>query len=214
MINLFDTSRLTRVLAIGAHSDDIEIGCGGTLLRLLESNPSLHIHWVVFCGADERRNREARESAERFLAGASSRQIVVGTFRDAFMPFHGEQVKEFFETLKDAKPELVFTHFREDRHQDHRLLSDLTWNTWRTQMIVEYEIPKYDGDLGHPNLYSALNQDICKHKIELLMKGFPTQAGRQWFTDDTFWALLRLRGIECASPTKFAEAFHCRKMLM
>lgn len=214
MTNLFDPSRLTRIVALGAHSDDIEIGCGGTLLRLIEENPNLHVHWVVFCGADERRHREARESAERYLAGAKSREIVIGKFRDAFMPFEGVDVKEFFESLKGAKPDLIFTHFREDRHQDHRLLSDLAWNTWRSQTILEYEIPKYDGDLGHPNCFAQLSEQTCQRKIDLLMQGFPTQAGRQWFTPDTFWSLLRIRGIESASPTKFAEAFHCRKILI
>lgn len=214
MIELFDPSRLKRIVAIGAHSDDIEIGCGGTLLRLIDANPSIHIHWVVCCGADERRHREARESAEKFLAGCTSKEIVIGRFRDAFMPFQGVEVKEFFETLKDARPDAIFTHFRDDRHQDHRLLSDLAWNTWRNHMILEYEIPKYDGDLGHPNCFAAVDESICKRKIELLMQGFPTQAGRQWFTEDTFWAMLRLRGVECASPTKFAEAFHCRKFVL
>jgi LmbE family N-acetylglucosaminyl deacetylase len=214
MINLFDPSRLTRILALGAHSDDIEIGCGGTLLRLIEENPNLHVHWVVFCGADERRHREARESAERYLAGAASKEIVIGNFRDAFMPFQGIEVKEFFEKLKSAQPGLIFTHFRDDRHQDHRLLSDLAWNTWRSHTILEYEIPKYDGDLGQPNCFAQLREQTCRRKIDLLMQGFPTQSGRQWFTPDTFWSLLRLRGIESASPTQFAEAFHCRKILI
>ena len=215
MIQLTDTSRLKRVLCLGAHSDDIEIGVGGTLLRLARENPGLDVRWVVFCGADERRNREARESAARYLAGFRQSQVDVFAFRDAFMAFDGVAVKETFEQLKRSfEPDLVFTHFRDDRHQDHRLLSDLAWNTWRDHTILEYEIPKYDGDLGRPNVFAPLPEDLCRRKIELLMSGFPTQATRQWFTEDTFWSLLRIRGVECNSPTKYAEAFHCRKILL
>jgi LmbE family N-acetylglucosaminyl deacetylase len=165
--------------------------------------------------ADERRGREARDSAASFLAGAAKAHVDVFAFRDAFMAFEGVAVKETFEQIKRSfEPDLIFTHFRDDRHQDHRLLSDLAWNTWRDHTILEYEILKYDGDLGRPNVYAPLPEDICKRKIELLMSGFPTQATRQWFTEDTFWSLLRIRGVECNSPTKFAEAFHCRKMLL
>jgi LmbE family N-acetylglucosaminyl deacetylase len=214
MIQLADTSRLRHVLCLGAHSDDIEIGCGGTLLRLIRENPGLEIRWAVFCGADERRNREARESAARYLENAKPSHVDVFTFRDAFMPFDGVRVKEAFESLKNSfEPDLVFTHFRDDRHQDHRLLSDLAWNTWRDHQILEYEILKYDGDLGRPNVFAPIPEDLCKRKIELLMTSFPTQAQRQWFSEDTFWAMLRIRGVECNSPTKFAEAFHCRKMI-
>jgi LmbE family N-acetylglucosaminyl deacetylase len=215
MIQLTDTSRLHRVLCLGAHSDDIEIGCGATILRLARDNPNLEIRWVVFCGADEKRNREARDSAARYLAGLRSAQAEVFEFRDAFMPFEGVAVKERFESLKrEFAPDLVFTHFRDDRHQDHRLLSDLAWNTWRDHQILEYEILKYDGDLGRPNVFAPVPEALCRRKIELLMAGFPTQTTRQWFTEDTFWAMLRIRGVECNSPTKFAEAFHCRKMLL
>jgi LmbE family N-acetylglucosaminyl deacetylase len=214
MIQLADTSRLKRVLCLGAHSDDIEIGCGGTILRLARENPNLDIRWVVFCGADENRNREARDSAARYLQNLPQKQVDVYTFRDAFLAFDGVAVKETFEQIKRSfQPDIVFTHFRDDRHQDHRLLSDLAWNTWRDHTILEYEILKYDGDLGQPNVFAPLPEVICKRKIELLMSSFPTQATRQWFTDDTFWSLLRLRGVECNSPTKFAEAFHCRKLL-
>lgn len=215
MIQLTDSSRLNRILCLGAHSDDVEIGCGGTVLRLIRDNPGVEIRWVVFCGADPRRNREARESAARYLDGIERSQIDVFEFRDAFLPFDGVAVKERFEQIKQSfNPDVIFTHFRDDRHQDHRLLSDLTWNTWRDHQILEYEILKYDGDLGRPNVFAPLPEELCRRKIEMLMAGFPTQAGRQWFTEDTFWSMLRIRGVECNSPTKFAEAFHCRKMVL
>ena len=215
MIQLTDASRLRRVLCLGAHSDDIEIGCGGTVLRLARENPGIEFRWAVFCGADERRKQEAIESGKRFLGGLRAAKIDVFAFRDAFLPFEGAEVKDRFEELKrDFAPDLVFTHYRDDRHQDHRLLSDLTWNTWRDHAILEYEIPKYDGDLGRPNVFAPVPEELCRRKIALLMSGFPTQATRQWFSEDTFWSLLRIRGIECNSPTRFAEAFHCRKMLL
>jgi LmbE family N-acetylglucosaminyl deacetylase len=215
MIQLTDTSRLKRILCLGAHSDDIEIGCGGTILRLVRDNPNLAVHWIVFCGADERRSREARESAANYVGGLKEASVDVFEFRDAFLAFDGVQIKERFEQLKRAfTPDLIFTHFRDDRHQDHRLLSDLAWNTWRDHQILEYEIPKYDGDLAQPNVFAPIPEDLCRRKIELLMGGFPTQSTRQWFSEDTFWALLRLRGVECNSPTRFAEAFHSRKMLL
>jgi LmbE family N-acetylglucosaminyl deacetylase len=216
MINLCDTRRIRNVAFLGAHSDDIEIGCGGTLLRLSKENPDLHVRWVVFGGADSRRADEARRSAAAFLEGVRSKEVLVAPFRDAYMPFSGAEVKDYFESLKKSAPapDVVFTHYRDDRHQDHRLLSDLAWNTWRDHLVLEYEILKYDGDLGRPNLYSPLAEDVCRRKVELLMTGFPSQAGRQWFTEDTFWAMLRVRGVECNSPTRFAEAFHARKMLL
>ena len=218
MLSLTDTTRLRRVLCIGAHSDDIEIGCGGTILRLLREHPNrLEIRWVVFGAAEERRAREARDSAARFLAGAARADVRVESFRDAYMPFDGAAIKDRFESLKNDggfAPDLIFTPWRDDRHQDHRLLSDLTWNTWRDHPILEYEIFKYDGDVGRPNVYAPLDESVCRRKVELLMTGFPSQAGRHWFTDDVFWATLRLRGVECNSPTRYAEAFHGRKVLL
>jgi LmbE family N-acetylglucosaminyl deacetylase len=215
MIQLTATDRVKRVLCLGAHADDIEIGCGGTLLRLVQENPHLDVRWVVFCGADERRATEARESAERFLERVKTKEVLTARFKDAYLPFQGAEVKDFFESLKKSfAPDLIFTHFREDRHQDHRLVSDLTWNTWRDHLIMEYEIFKYDGDLGQPNVYSPLSEGTCRRKIEYLMTGFPSQVNRQWFSSDTFQSMLRLRGVEANSPTKFAEAFYCRKMLL
>jgi len=202
-----------RVLAIGAHADDIEIGCGGTLLRLAEEHPELEVSWVVLCSNPERR-REAEASAEAFLAGVKKKTIVVKSHRDGFLPYAGAAVKEDFESLKAlGSPDLVLTHYREDRHQDHRVVSDLTWNTWRNHLVLEYEIPKWDGDLGSPGVFAALPAAILERKIELLMKAFPSQASKPWFTPDLFRALPRIRGMECVAPERLAEAFYCRKAM-
>jgi LmbE family N-acetylglucosaminyl deacetylase len=203
-----------RVLALGAHADDIEIGCGGTLLRLAAERPDLDVTWVVFCSSPERA-LEAQASAEAFLAGVQRRRVVVKAFRDGYLPFMASQVKDEFEALKpEVSPDLVLTHFREDRHQDHRLVSDLTWNTWRNHLILEYEIPKYDGDLGIPNFFAPLPASTLERKIELILRGFPTQAGKPWFTPEVFRAMARLRGMECVAPEGLAEAFHCRKAVV
>ena len=203
-----------RVLALGAHADDIEIGCGGTVLRLLAEHPDLEVDWVVLSG-DGERAAEATESAAAFLQGAAAARIAVERFRDGFLPYTGAQVKEYFEGLKSrVSPDLVLTHRLEDRHQDHRLVAELTWNTFRDHLILEYEIPKYEGDLGQPNLFVPLERAHCERKVELLRKHFPSQAGRDWFADQTFWSLLRLRGLESRAPSTFAEAFHARKLLL
>jgi LmbE family N-acetylglucosaminyl deacetylase len=179
-----------RVLALGAHPDDIEIGCGGTILRLVAEHPGLAVDWVVLSGHGER-------------------------FRDGFFPYTGGAVKELFERLKDeVDPDLILTHRLEDRHQDHRLVAELTWNTFRDHLVLEYEIPKYEGDLGHPGLFVPLAPELCERKVELLRKCFPSQSGRAWFSDDTFWALLRLRGVESNAPTRYAEAFQARKLVL
>jgi len=200
-----------RVLALGAHADDIEIGCGGTLLRLAAERPDLEVTWVVLCSTPERA-QEAQASAEAFLSGVRRGQVVVKSHRDGYLPWSGDRVKEDFEALKGTvAPDIVFTHYREDRHQDHRTVSDLTWNTWRNHLVLEYEIPKYDGDLGAPNLFSPLAAATVDRKIELVLAGFPTQAGKPWFTADLFRAVARIRGMECAAPEGLAEAFYCRK---
>ena len=200
-----------RVLALGAHADDIEIGCGGTLLRLVEENPDLEVTWVVFSSTAERA-REAQASAEAFLSAARKKTIVVKGHRDGYLPWSGAQVKDDFEALKAlVAPDLVFTHYREDRHQDHRLVSELTWNTWRNHTILEYEIPKYDGDFGAPNLFAPLSSATLERKIELVVKAFPTQATKPWFAPDLFRAVARIRGMECVAPEGLAEAFYCRK---
>ncbi len=201
------------VLCLGAHADDIEIGCGGTLLTLLEERPSVSVHWVVMSGAGPRAG-EARRSARRVLRGARTAAIRVEAFRDGFLPYEGRAVKEVFEQLKPIEPDLIFTHFRHDLHQDHRVVCELTWNTFRDHTILEYEIPKYDGDLAHPNVYVPLSNRIRRRKIRLLMSAFPSQASKRWYSPETFDALMRIRGIECAAPEGYAEAFHGRKTVL
>lgn len=203
-----------RILCLGAHSDDIEIGCGGTILKLLNDHPGSHVIWVVL-SARGRRRQEAISSAKRFLARAGSAKIETKSFKESFFPYHGEAIKEYFEELKAAiDPDLIFTHCRNDLHQDHRVVCELTWNTFRRHQILEYEIPKYDGDLGQPNFYVPLTEGVCKAKVKLLMDGFHTQRSRQWFTEDTFHSLLRLRGIESNAPDNYAEAFYGRKIIL
>lgn len=213
-LHLFSTdTSVKKILCLGAHADDIEIGCGGTVLQLLSGSPNLEICWVVF-SAGPKREQEARASAALFLAQAGQKQVIIKSFRDGFFPYDGASIKEFFEELKEQfSPHLIFTHYREDRHQDHRTLCDLTWNTWRNHMILEYEIPKYDGDLGSPNFFLPLRPEICDLKIKHICDVFQTQSNKAWLTEDTFRAILRLRGMECAAPDKYAEAFYCRKLV-
>lgn len=200
-----------RVLCLGSHSDDLEIGCGGTLLSLAASRPGVNVDWVVF-SASEDRAAEARRSAMQFLEGTADSSVQVEKFRDGFFPYVGSDIKQYFEDLKRrCSPDLIFTHYRDDRHQDHRLISDLTWNTFRDHLILEYEIPKYDGDLGSPNVFVHLDEAVCRRKVSAIVGMFQTQRNKHWFTDDTFFSLLRLRGIESASPTGYAEGFYCRK---
>ncbi len=200
-----------RLLALGAHSDDIEIGCGGTLLRFAAERPGLEVLWVVFAATPERAV-EARASAGAFLEGVRSARVVVRDYRDGFLPYSAAAVKDEFEGLKrEFDPDLVFTHYREDRHQDHRLVSDLTWNTWRDHLILEYEIPKYDGDLGSPNFFCVLPAPTLERKVALLQRHFPSQASKPWFKADLFRAMARIRGMESSAPDGFSEAFYCRK---
>ncbi|MCB0565132.1 MAG: PIG-L family deacetylase [Phaeodactylibacter sp.] len=202
------------ILCLGAHCDDIEIGCGGALLHLIEVYPVRHLKWVVFA-SDARRKQEAIRSAEAFLEGVESREITVLEYRDAHLPFFGKEIKADFEAIKKGfDPNLVFTHYRDDRHQDHRLLSDLAWNTFRNHLILEYEIPKFDGDLGTPNCFVHLTEAQATRKVELLLNCFASQREKHWFDRETFLALLRIRGMESASPTRYAEAFHLRKMVL
>jgi LmbE family N-acetylglucosaminyl deacetylase len=210
---LSDLGRAARVLALGAHCDDIEIGCGGTMLRLAAARPGLEVLWVVFCSSPARA-AEARACAEAFLHGVPASRIVIHEFRDAFLPYSGAAVKEAFEALKkEFSPDLVFTHYRDDGHQDHRLVSELTWNTWRNHLILEYEVPKYDGDLGSPNVFAPLPRAMLERKIDLILEHFGSQAGRQWFTRDLLQALPRIRGMECVAPDQVAEAFYARKVV-
>jgi LmbE family N-acetylglucosaminyl deacetylase len=205
---------LRRLLCLGAHSDDIEIGCGGTILSLLAENPGLEIQWVVFSSGRER-EEEARRSAAMFLKNGRKKNVIVRDFRNAYFPQVATEIKEFFEELKAGfLPDVVLTHYREDRHQDHRVLSDLAWNTFRNHFILEYEIPKYDGDLGSPNFFVPVAPALCKRKIKYLFDAFATQRDKQWFTQDTFLGLMRLRGIESNAPGGYAEAFYCRKAVL
>jgi LmbE family N-acetylglucosaminyl deacetylase len=204
---------ISHVLCLGAHADDIEIGCGGTILSLLETDQPPAVTWVVFSAAGSRA-AEAQQSAERFLAGTAKREIVLNTFRDGFFPYTGAQVKEAFEELKaKVSPDLVFTHYRHDLHQDHRTVAELTWNTFRDHLILEYEIPKYDGDLGAPNVFLPLSEPLCRQKIDTILTSFKSQSGKRWFSEELFRALLRLRGMECNAPSGYAEAFYGRKLV-
>lgn len=201
-----------RILCLGAHCDDIEIGCGGTILKLIENYKNVSIYWVVF-SSNEERAKEATASANIFLKEVQTKKVIIKNFRDGFLPFQGIEVKECFEQLKqEFSPDIILTHHRDDRHQDHRLISDLTWNTFRNHFILEYEIPKYDGDLGIPNLFVHLDDTICRRKIQYILDSFATQNHKQWFTEETFRSILRIRGIESNSPGNYAEAFYCRKI--
>ncbi len=203
-----------RVLCLGAHADDIEIGCGGLLLRLIQDCSRIDVDWVVFSAAAERAV-EAKKSATLFLKGAARKRVTLKRFRDGFFPYDGAGIKTAFERLKRGpSPDLVLTHYREDRHQDHRLLSDLTWNTFRDHWILEYEIPKFDGDLGAPNCFVPVERDICARKVNYLQNAFGSQRDKHWFTDETFMGLMRLRGMECRSPSGYAEAFYSRKSVL
>lgn len=202
---------LRRVLAIGAHADDIEIGCGATLLALQRAAP-LEVTWVVL-SADGAREDEANASAEAFLADAAERRILCHRFRDGFFPHAHLEIKELFEELKrDVDPQLVFTHTRHDLHQDHRLVCELTWNTWRDHLVLEYEVPKYDGDLGAPNIFVSVSREVAHEKVALLMERFPSQAGKHWFDEEVFLGLMRLRGMEARAASRYAEAFTGRKV--
>jgi len=203
-----------RVLAIGAHPDDAEIGCGGTILRLIRDAAVSAICWVVLTGEDSRA-AEARASADAMLEGAPETLILQQRFRDGFLPYQGAEVKGFFEDVKrDFSPHLILTHQRHDLHQDHRTACELTWNTFRDHFILEYEVPKYDGDMGRPNAFVTLEDEICRRKVEHLMTYFGTQVPKRWFKEDLFSGLMRLRGMECNSPSSYAEAFYCRKAVL
>ena len=207
-------SKPLEVLCLGCHSDDIEIGCGGTLLRIAAEHPGIIFHWLVFSAIGVRQ-QEARRGAELFTEGGSLHGPVLKSFRDGYMPFLGAEIKDVFEELKPRiQPDLVLTQYREDAHQDHRLISELTWNTFRDHMILEYEIPKYDGDMSQPNFYVPLPDGISQKKVRFLMDIFPSQQTKAWFQESTFLGLMRLRGMECNASSGYAEAFHCRKVVL
>ena len=203
-----------RVLCLGAHSDDIEIGCGGTILTWTRAKMPVDVHWIVLSSDDER-EREARAAAAEFLAGARGCTVAVQRFRNGYFPFEGAAIKDYFESLKGIPaPHLIFTHTGDDRHQDHRVVNELTWNTFRDHTILEYEIPKYDGDLGRPNVYVPLSEAVLKDKVRIATAAFATQRDKHWFTEDLFRGLARLRGMECGAPERHAEAFHGRKIVV
>lgn len=202
------------VLCIGAHSDDIEIGCGGTILNLIRTYANSTFNWIVFSAIGVR-GAEAKKAAELFTGCNRLERLALKEFRDGFMPFAGAEIKQTFEELKQTtSPDLIFTHNRRDAHQDHRLLAELTWNTFRNHLILEYEIPKYDGDMGQPNVFSPLDDELCQAKLRYLMEAFPSQQSKKWFEKSTFHSLMRLRGMECCAPSGYAEAFYGRKLVI
>jgi LmbE family N-acetylglucosaminyl deacetylase len=208
-----DGRQSLRLLCLGAHSDDIEIGCGGTILRIAAEVPGLVVRWIVFSG-DERRGTEARNSAAAVLEHVSEKQIEVLGFRDGYFPSQSADIKDYFETVKrDFDPSLILTHWQNDAHQDHRLLAELTFNTFRNHLVLEYEIPKYDGDLGNPNFFVPLARAQLQRKIDTISHHFVSQRGRSWFVNETFVAIARLRGIGCNAPEGVAEAFYVRKIV-
>jgi LmbE family N-acetylglucosaminyl deacetylase len=208
-----DISGPLQILCLGCHSDDIEIGCGGAILRLLQEHPDSQFNWAVF-NATGARETEARRAACLF-AGANLSTPLFKAFPDGFMPFVGAEIKAVFEELKrSVSPHLIFTHNRKDAHQDHRLIAEMTWNTFRNHFILEYEIPKYDGDLGQPGIFVPLSEEVCRRKVRYIMEAFQSQHAKHWFEEDTFLSLMRLRGMECAAPDGYAEAFYCRKLVL
>jgi LmbE family N-acetylglucosaminyl deacetylase len=203
-----------RVLCMGAHADDIEIGCGATLLNLAGRRPRPEFRWVVWSAAGQRES-EAKQGAAKFLGGAAADAVRVHAFRDGFFPAEFAEIKEAFESLaREFRPDIVFTHARDDRHQDHRVVSDLTWNTFRNHLILEYEIPKWDGDLGRPNFYVPVSGATARRKTRGLLSVFGTQRAKDWFSEETFLGLMRLRGMECRAADGHAEAFYARKIIV
>jgi LmbE family N-acetylglucosaminyl deacetylase len=202
------------ILCLGAHCDDIDIGCGGALLALLDRRPGIDVTWVAFSAGGER-GKELQRSARRFLRKAGSSRIVTRDYRDGFLPAHFTSVKEDFEGLKKLPvPAVIFTHRRDDRHQDHRLIAELTWNTFRSHLILEYEVAKYEGDLATPSAYVGLEPTQVERKIRILLESYRTQRDKHWFTADTFRGLMRLRGIESGAPSGWAEGFYASKLLL
>jgi LmbE family N-acetylglucosaminyl deacetylase len=212
-LNLFARTQQPKILCLGAHPDDIEIGCGATLLRIIDEAPKAEFYWVVFSGNGQRQ-KEATKSAETLLASVKFKKIIVKDFRDSYFPFIGEKIKDYFEELKENfQPDIIFTHYSNDLHQDHSLISNLTWNTFRDNLILEYEVPKYDGDMSTPNIYVTITELGAKRKIHLIIDSFLSQKEKEWFKEETFRAILRIRGIESNSPSKYAEGFYCRKLV-
>ena len=199
------------LLCLGAHCDDIEIGCGGALLALQDKYSINTIRWEVFASTPARK-KEAEAAAHSFVDSKSSLQLSIHSYRDAFLQESWSDIKEDFEGIKQSfQPDLILTHFGQDKHQDHRLISELTWNTFRNHLILEYEIPKYDGDLGQPQIFIPVTDGQAQKKVDILMDAYLSQAGKHWFEADTFLSLMRLRGLECGGEQKYAEGFYLRK---
>ena len=202
-----------KVLFLGAHPDDIEIGCGGTIIDLLKHYNNAEIYWVVFSG-NEIRKKEAIKSANAFLKDIEKKTVIQKSFKENHFPYNGEKIRQVFSTVKSKfNPDVIFTHYRNDFHQDHRIISELTLNTFRDNIILEYEIPKYDGDLSKPQIFSPINKNILKSKVSLIIKYFQSQNDKFWFTEETFKSIARIRGIESKSKSGYAEAFYCRKII-
>jgi LmbE family N-acetylglucosaminyl deacetylase len=203
-----------QILCLGCHSDDIEIGCGGAVLKLAAERQDAEFHWVVFSTKGVR-GSEAACGAKQFVDPARMKRVVLKEFRDGYMPFAGADIKDVFEELKrEVSPDIIFTHNRQDAHQDHRLIAELTWNTFRDHLILEYEIPKYDGDMGRPGVFMALSTEVCEKKVNLIVDTFRSQRDKHWFERETFMSLMRLRGMECNAPSGYAEAFYGRKLML
>lgn len=202
-----------KILCLGAHCDDIEIGCGGTLLKLIERHKNIQVLWVVFA-SNEVRKKEAQLSAGLFLEDVKNKEVIIFEFQDGFLPSVWSDVKRKFEDLKRFSPDVIFTHYRDDWHQDHRTLNKLTWNTFRNHLILEYEIMKYDGDLGNPNIFVPLEEEYLKKKNEILFRCFKSQLDKQWFDEELLMSLPRIRAVQCASAQKYAESFYNRKMIL
>ena len=206
--------RAPRLMFIGAHCDDIEIGCGGTVIELLRRFPDASVHWVVLSSEGERK-QEAQSAASAMLRGIKNCKVTIKGFRGAYFPSEAPAIKDCFEEIKCiSSPDVIFVHNRKDLHQDHRIAGELAWNTFRNHVILEYEIPKYDGDFGSPSVFMPVSAAAMKRKIALLMRVFKSQHNKQWFTPETFQGLMRLRGIECNSPSGYAEAFYSRKLVL
>jgi LmbE family N-acetylglucosaminyl deacetylase len=210
----FDNRSPMKILCLGAHCDDIEIGCGGAIRKLAETVTEVSVYWVVF-SSDDRRGKEALKSANDFLRGIKRKKIAIERFRNGFFPYQGTKIKEYFEIMKrEFHPDIIFTHYGNDLHQDHRLISELTWNTFRDHLILEYEIPQFDGDPGSTNFFIHLDETLCRVKTETILKCFKSQNDKKWFTNDTFFSILRLRGVESNAPGRYAEGFYCRKIIL
>ena len=210
----FDDHSPKKILCLGAHCDDIEIGCGGTIQKFARELDDLGVHWVVF-SSDDRREKEALRSADEFLKDVRRKHVEIHRFRNSYFPSQRAEIKEYFEKLKhDVSPDFIFTHCRNDLHQDHRVINELTWNTFRDHLILEYEILKFDGDLGSPNAFVHLDEATCKTKINTILDIFKSQCDKKWFTEDAFLSLLRIRGVESNAPDKYAEGFYCRKLII